>query len=242
MKVALHVAISGQMAMQNRLDSIAANVANMTTPGYRAEGSKFDALVSRQQPGPVDFASTGRAYIVRRPGALKATGNPLDVALNGDVWMALQGPDGIVYTRDGRMRMTPEGALVSVRGYPVLDVSGSPLMLKPKGGPPRIARDGMIRQRGRRIGAIGLFRFGREARLTRFDNSAVIPDREAEPVVEFSRAGVVQGFIEESNVNGALEMSRLIEATSAFRQLSAALSDGERTALEAIRTLGGAGN
>ena len=239
MKVALHVAVSGLLAMRNRLDSIATNVANMTTPGYRADGSRFAALVSRQQPSAVSFVSSAETYITRAPGALKSTGNPLDVALQGDVWMALQTPSGTIYTRDGRMRMLPTGELVSVSGYPVLDVGGAPISLKPNGGRVQIARDGMITQGGRQLGAIGLFRIPEQADLKRAGNSGVIPGREPEPVVDFSRAGVLQGFVEEANVNGALEMTRLIETGNSYRQLSAAMQDNERTALEAIRILGG---
>ncbi len=242
MKVALHVAVSGQVVMRNRIDSIANNVANMTTAGFRADGSRFSTILSLQKPSPVAFASTAGTFIVRTPGAMKPTGNPLDVALRGDVWMALQGPDGVFYTRDGRLRMLPTGELQSVTGHPVLDVGGSPITLRPKGGPPRISRDGMITQGGRKIGAIGLFRIDEKARLTRYGASGVIPDREPEPVVEFSHAGVMQGYVEDSNVNGVLEMARLMEVTNTFRQLSRSVEESERTTLEAIRVLGGSGS
>jgi len=242
MKVVLHVAMAGQLAMQNQLAAIANNVANITTPGFRAEGSRFAALVSRQQPSSVSFVTAGQSYIDTRPGALKQTGNPLDVAVRGNAFMAVQGPgDTIVYTRDGRLRMLPTGELVSAIGLPVLDVSGAPIVLKPNAGPPRIARDGMITQNGRQIGAIGLFRIDDNAQLTRYGNSGVIPDREPEPIVNFRDAGIVQGFIETSNVNGAMEMAHLIQVSNAMRQLSTALTDSERTALEAIRILGGEG-
>ena len=242
MKVGLHVAISGQLALYQQMESVAQNVANITTPGYRADGSRFSALVAKQRPAPVSYVSGRETYIVTEPGAIKATGNPLDVALRGDVWMALQWPDGIVYTRDGRMRMLPDGRLVSAaNGWPVLDVGGAPIALKPKAGPPQIAADGMITQNGRQIGAIGLFRMPEDAKLTRVGNSGVIPNIEPEPVVRFVDAGVIQGFVEESNVNGAIEMVRLIEMTNAFRQLTSALNDAEEATLAAIRTLGDPG-
>ena len=242
MKVTMHVALGGQLAMQKQLAAIANNVANITTPGFRAEGSRFAALVSRQQPASISYVNGGEHYIDTRPGALKQTGNPLDVAVRGNVWMALQGPgDTIIYTRDGRLRMLPTGELVSATGLPVLDVGGAPITLKPKAGPPRIARDGMISQNGQQIGAIGLFRISPRASLQRYGNSGVIPDRAPEPVVNFRDAGIMQGFIEESNVNGAIEMAHLIRLTNAMRQLSLSLQESERTALEAIRTLGGTG-
>jgi flagellar basal-body rod protein FlgF len=240
MKVVMHVSVAGQLALQKRLDAIAANVANITTPGYRAEGERFSEVLSRQQPTDVSFVSSGHTYIDRRPGGLMKTGNPLDVAVKGDVWLAVQGPAGPVYTRDGRLAMLPTGELVSAAtGWPVLDVGGAPITLNPAAGPPQIARDGMITQGGRQMGAIGLFRIPPEARLQRHGNSGVVPDREPEPVVNFRDAGVLQGYIEQSNVNGALEMVRLIEATNAFKRLASALDMTERTVLDAIRTLGG---
>ncbi len=241
MKVVMHVSVGGQLAMQRQIDAIAANIANVTTPGYRAEGLRFSKLVSRQEPTPVSFVSSGRSYIDTRHGALKQTNNPLDVALKGDVWMAVQGPGGVIYTRDGRMTMLPTGELVSINGYPVLDVGGAPIVLNPKAGPPTITRDGMISQNGRRIGAIGLFRMDPSARLHRAGNSGVIPDREPEPVVNFRNVGVLQGFIEESNVNGALEMVHLIATTNAFKQVTMALDTAEKAMLDAVRTLGGEG-
>ncbi|HHN73132.1 MAG TPA: flagellar hook-basal body complex protein, partial [Thermopetrobacter sp.] len=152
MKVVMHVSVAGQLAMQRRLDAIAANVANITTPGYRAEGERFAEVLSRQRPTDVAFVSAARAYIDRRPGGIMRTGNPLDVAVKGDVWLAVQGPGGTVYTRDGRFTMLTTGELVSTAtGWPVLDVGGAPITLNPKAGPPRIARDGMITQGGRQI-------------------------------------------------------------------------------------------
>ncbi len=77
----------------------------------------------------------GQPLSLARPGIPLKTDNPLDVAVQGDGWLALQAPSGTVYTRDGRMRMQSNGALVSVNGYAVLDAGNAPILLDPDGGP-----------------------------------------------------------------------------------------------------------
>ena len=148
MQTGLYVTLSAQVALDRRLQTIATNIANQSTPGYRAEEVDFKSLVSRSGETPVAFVSHGEAHISRKPGVPIKTDNPLDVAVQGDGWLALKAPSGIVYTRDGRMRMQADGALQSVNGYPVLDAGSSPILLDPDAGPVTIAQDGMITQGG----------------------------------------------------------------------------------------------
>lgn len=240
MEQSLYVALSGQVALERRLDSVARNVANAATAGYRAEGVRFATYVSSiAGRDSIAYSSAGDAFISRRAGALTETGNPLDVAVQGDAWMAVLTPSGPVYTRDGRMALLETGDLVSVTGHPVLDAGGQPLVLDPQGGAPAIARDGMITQNGQQLGAIGLFTIDERAGLARHEGSGVIPDRPAEPLLDFGDAGIVQGFVERSNVNPVLEMVRLIEIQRRFEATAAAISKTEATLGEAIRILGG---
>jgi type III secretion system FlhB-like substrate exporter len=163
MQSGLYVTLSAQVALERRLTTLAANIANQSTPGYRAEEVDFKTLVSRAGGTPVAYVSPGDTYISPRPGVPIKTDNPLDVAVQGDGWLALRTKAGIVvYTRDGRMRMQPGGELQSVNGYTVLDAGNGPIALDPLGGPATIAQDGMITQGGRQIGAIGLFSYVRE--------------------------------------------------------------------------------
>lgn len=89
MQSGTYIALSGQLALQRRLETIASNVANVGTPGFRAEQVKFEALISRIAIEPVAFSSTGTITISRRPGELVQTGNPLDVAVEGEGWFTL---------------------------------------------------------------------------------------------------------------------------------------------------------
>jgi len=234
----MYVALSAQVALERKLDTIAQNVANLATVGYRADEVKFDAALSKAGDESTSFVSTGDTYISRRAGALIKTDNTLDVAVQGDGWLAFKTPGGVVYTRDGRMRMLENGELQTLNGYSVLDVGRAPISLDPTAGQPIIARDGMITQAGQQVGAIGLFRIDPSTKLDRFENSGVIPEGAATEILDFSADGVVQGFVEEANVNPILEISRLIEVTRAFEAASASIEGTDNTAQEAIRTLG----
>ena len=239
METTLPVALSTQMAMEKRLDTIANNIANSRTAGFRAEEIKFDELISRSAKDPVSFASEGSTYLSTRAGELTETGNPLDLAATGEGFFAVQSPRGTVYTRDGRMRINTQGGLESLNGYAVLDVGGAPLQIDPTRGPIQIAQDGMMSQGGLQIGAVGLFTMAPGANLTRTDNSGVIPDRAAVPVVDFNGTeGVKQGFVEGSNVNPMLELSRLISLQRTFESASNMVQTTEQSLQEAIRSLG----
>jgi flagellar basal-body rod protein FlgF len=151
----------------------------------------------------------------------------------------VRSPAGRVYTKDGRMEMTPTGELRSVGGEPILDAGGAPIQLDPEAGPPIIGPDGTISQGGRRIGALGLFTFPPDAKLTRAAGSAVVSDRPAVAQLDFTRAGVEQGYIEGSNVNPVAEIARLISVQRAFDAVTASINDIENSQTEAIRALAG---
>jgi len=237
----LYVGVSAQVSLQRRLETIAHNVANASTAGFRAEEARFETLLSRAGTDPVAFAVTGPTFLSRRSGELVRTENQFDVAVEGDAWLSIQTPAGQVYTRDGRMKLAPTGELQSLNGYPILDAGGAAMLLDPNAGPPRIARDGTVTQGNRQVGAIGLFNIDKAAKLTRYENSGVIPDRPATPVLDFTRAGMQQGFIENSNVNAVMEMTRLINITRAFEMVSASLAASETSLQDAIKALGASG-
>jgi len=238
MQNSLYVSLSGQVALERRLETIANNVANMNTVGFRADGVTFAAELARVGDNRVAFAAAGSDYISRLNGGVTKTDNPLDIAVQGDGWFGIRTPGGIAYTRDGRMQMTEAGNLETLNGYPVLDAGGAPIILDSSAGPPTIAGDGMINQNGKQVGAVGLFAIDNSAKLTRADNSAVIPDKPAVPILDFTQDGVIQGYVEGSNVDPIREMTKLIAVTRAFDGVSNGLSQMETTLHDAIKTLG----
>jgi flagellar basal-body rod protein FlgF len=241
MQSGLYVSLSGQVALERRLQTIAANVANMNTIGYRADGVSFEAEMAKAGDSTVAFAGSGSDFISRKSGGMNKTGNPFDVAVQGDAWFGIKTPAGTVYTRDGRMTLKESGELTTLNGYPVLDAGGAPILLEAASGPPDISRDGMISQKGVQVGALGLFSIDDGAKLTRYDNSGVIPDKPATAVLDFTENGVVQGFVEGSNVNPITEMTKLITVSRAFDGIAAATEKSESSLTDAIKTLGSSG-
>ncbi len=238
MQSGLYVGLSGQLALYRRLETIANNVANASTAGFRAEEIKFDTVISRISPNPVSFSSHGESFLSRRTGEIVRTDNPFDVAVQGEAWLAIDINGEQAYTRDGRMMMTPNGDLQTLNGHAVLDVGGAPLVLNPNGGAPQISRDGAIYQDGQRIGALGLFEIEEGANLTRAENSSVIPDRPAAPALDFAVNGVHQGFVERGNVNPVLEMTRMIQIHRSFDALNGSMDLADESLKKAIRELG----
>lgn len=238
MQSSLYVALSGQVALQRRLDTIANNIANMNTGGYRAEEVSFSTVFANTGATRTAFASSGEDYISRACGELTTTGNPLDIAVQGEGWFALRTPAGIAYTRDGRLHMDAGGALLSVNNYPILDAGGAAILLDPSAGAPTISQDGMISQSGRQLGAVGLFSLDSSANLSRYDNSAVLSDQPGTPVLDFTNNGVLQGATEGANVNPVMEMSKMIDVSRAFDSAGTAIQSSESSLLDAIKTLG----
>ncbi len=239
METALYVSLSSQLALENRLDTIADNVANASTVGFRATEVKFDQLVSRSATADVSYVSPGQDYLSTQSGGLKKTGNGLDFAVKGDGWFAIDTPAGQVLTRDGRFTMTPSGSLVTIKGYPVLDAGGAPVQLDPTAGGPVAGQDGSLTQDGKLVGAIGLYNADLGAGYTRFENSGVIPTTPPQPILDRSDQGVLQGYVEESNVNPIAEMTRLIMVQRTFDEVSAADRQTSGSLDQAVKVLGG---
>lgn len=238
MSTALYVDAASQIALSKRLESLAFNLANATTPGFLGEGLKFESILSTTGGANVAFPAAGADYISLGRGAPLRTGNPLDVAVRGEGWLSIMTPNGVAYTRDGRLQIDAGGELRSIAGYPLLDGGGAPLMIDPSGGELSIASDGSVSQRGKAVGVIGLFSLDPSARLTRYENSSVLSDRDATPVVNFAGAGLMQGHLEQSNVNALTEMSRLIEIQRTFDHISACMTITDTAQQESIRALG----
>lgn len=242
MQSGMYVSLSAQRALDKRLTTIADNMANVNTVGFRSTEVKFDDIVARtgnEMNAKVAFVSQGNDYLNTETGELKETGNTLDFAVKGDAWMALETPAGQVLTRDGRFNLTTNGELVSVKGYPVLDVGGGRIQLDPNGGEAGVARDGTIVQDGRTVGKIGLFTADISKGYLRYDNSGVKTTQAPQPVVDDPTVGILQGYVEQSNVNGISQMTQLIQVSRAFESISNSMSQSETNMNEALKTLGG---
>lgn len=242
MQSGIYVSISSQMALERRLNTIADNMANVNTVGFRGTEVKFDQMLSDTRNdlnAKIAFVSQGNDYLSTDNGELDHTGNMLDFAIKGNAWFALDTPGGMVLTRDGRFTIKDTGELVSIQGYPVLDAGGAPIQLDRTAGEPKVGADGIMFQGNRQVASLGLYQADISKGFLRYNNSGVMPTDRPLPVVDRFNVGVAQGYLENSNVNAMREITQLIEVNRAFESISALTHDSESSLEEAIKTLGG---
>jgi flagellar basal-body rod protein FlgF len=240
MQSGLYVALSSQIALERRLTTIADNLANMNTVGFRATQLKFDDVLTNADGAKVSYVNEGQEYISTQNGGLLQTKNPLDFATKGDTWFSVETPSGNAITRDGRFSMLETGALVTIEGYPVLDAGGGQITLNPNAGPPEMSQDGTLYQNGQPIAALGILEADVGPNFIRAGNSAIIPTTQPQAVVDRTGAGVVQGYLEQANINPIQQMTNMITVSRAFEQVTQLMRDSETSLSDAIKTLGGA--
>ena len=218
MQSSIFVSTAAQRVAQTQLVTIANNIANTNTVGFRAESVDFKSVISRAGNEPVHFPTVSKIHSSDTQGTLTETGNPFDVALSGKGWFAIQTPAGTAYTRDGRMVMSPFGELRSVNGHAMLDAGNAPIQLNPNGAKPEITSDGRIFQDGLQIANIGVFELDQSNFTSRYENSSFLSKIPGVPIVAGGTTSVVQGRTEASNVNPMHELAKMIAVTRSFER------------------------
>lgn len=238
----IYLSMSGAKATLQRQDVLAHNLANVSTPGFRAEIAAFRAV-----PVLGDGAST-RVYALDStpgysdaPGVVQSTGRALDVAVTGKSWLAVQALDGTeAYTRGGALDIGPEGDLVTRGGLPVLG-DGGPISV-PAGAQIEIAPDGTVSAQvpGAKAQLVGKLKLVTpEAPLQRGDDGLFrsgAGDLDADPL-----ARVQQGSLEGSNVSAVETMISMITAARQFEQQMKMLQSTEQREQAAAKLLGSGG-
>ncbi len=234
MENSLLVGLSRQMVLARELDVVANNVANLNTNGFKADESIFQEYlmpVARQNHFP-GFTDRQLSHVIDRStwrnmgqGPVERTGNPLDVAIDGNAFLTVQTPNGPRYTRNGALQINATGQLVTTDGFPVQGNNG-PITFQQTDHDISIAPDGRItvtegannRTEGVR-GTLTLASFAQPQQLQKDGkNNYLAPAGVvANPATNVK---VMQGYVEKSNVNGVVEMSRLIEITRSYAEVA----------------------
>jgi flagellar basal-body rod protein FlgF len=249
MENALLIGLSRQMVLERQMDVVANNVANVNTNGFKADQSLFqeylktgaheDNFVGRDRS--VSYVLDGGTYRDFSQGALQSTNNPLDVAIDGSGFLAVQTAGGERYTRDGGLQINGQGQLVTVTGDPVLG-TGGPIVFQPTDHDISVSPDGTITvldgvARTDSIrGKLRLVSFADAQQLLK-EGSNLYSAGNAGAAQPDTRSMVKQGFVEKSNVNSVAEMSTLIEVNRAYSQVAALLlqqSDLHKSAIQQL--------
>ncbi|MGV8996846.1 MAG: flagellar basal-body rod protein FlgF [Parvibaculaceae bacterium] len=215
---ALLIGLSRQSAMAREMSTIANNLANMNTTGFKSSSMLFDEYMmptaSEDSPDKsLSFVQDYGQYRNMADGEMKSTANPLDVAISGEGMFSVQTPQGTQYTRIGHFQINDQGQLVTQQGMPVLGDSGAPLTFSKDEGTITIARDGTVSTENGQRGKIGLVTFGNMQDLKSNGDGLYTTTQTATPVADPKMA---QGSIEGSNVNSIVEMTNMIDVQRAY--------------------------
>ncbi len=241
MDISTAVATSRLVAQQRAMDVTADNLANANTPGYKLERVQFSDWLSRQNgttapPGDRTIAYTQDRATWRdfRPGTLTHTGNPFDLALTGDGYFTVNTPRGPRLTRDGRFGLTADGTLADASGNAVLDTSGRPIQLSPDDTQVTIAGDGTMSSTNGQLAKIGVVQPADPMKLSAEGGTLF---QSGSPTAPVAAPAIVQGAVEDSNVQPVLEMTRMMTDLRNFQFVSQyvqAEADRQQSAIDKL--------
>jgi flagellar basal-body rod protein FlgF len=236
--------VSGAMAQSARLDTIANNLANVNTPGFKRDGQIFREYLSayEKEPGTItvpripasiesfyDVQGGDKSYVDaigtytdHSQGSLKSTGNKLDVAIEGDALFEVLTPEGTRLTRVGSFNVDAEGRLVTKQGFPVLRDGGNgqdpaTRTIKLTNANVTVSPLGEVFDGTQNIGRLSLVNVGKKDALQKIGQSLYALKDTIDPQLSVAtEAKLHQGFLEMSNVNPIREMTDMITATRTF--------------------------
>jgi flagellar basal-body rod protein FlgF len=229
----IYTAMTGASQTMSRLASVGHNIANVSTTGYRAEEHRLRAVQVQSQALPTRaFAVDASTYNDYSAGAQLYTGRPLDMAVQGSGWIALQLPDGSeAYTRNGNFELNVNGVMQTRGGLPVMG-EGGPISIPPD-SKINIGRDGivsLIPETGSQstVNAVGRIKLVNpaESDLVRgADGLFRMQDGSAAPVAE--TVALAGGYLEGSNVNPVEQMVSMISLGRQFEMQMKMLSTAD---------------
>jgi len=241
MDITISLAASRLVAQQRAMDITANNIANANTPGFRAERVQFCDWIDNQPsassvPGSSSIAYTQDRATWREPqaGTMTHSGNTFDLAIASDVYFTVDTKAGPRLTRDGRFGLMPGGTLADIRGNPVLDTTGKPIQLSPTDTQITIAGDGSIASENGPIGKIGVVQPADAMKMRAEGATNFISDA---PTAPTASPGIVQGAVEQSNVQPVIEVTRMMNDVRQFQfvtQLVQAEGDRQQNTIDKL--------
>lgn len=216
MENSLYIGLSKQVVLRENMDIIAQNVANVNTPGYRAQNMVFKEYIEdpKYMKEDMAFVLDYGQYQVTDPGSLKETGNPLDIALVGNGFLGIQTPGGIQYTRAGNLTMDAEGVIRNARGMAIADKAGNDVVIPADAKEIRIDQKGVISTDQGEISQLMIVEFNNYQKLDPKGNGLYATDEAAIPA---EKTSVMQGKVEGSNVQAVVEMTRMIDVLREYQ-------------------------
>jgi flagellar basal-body rod protein FlgF len=239
---ATYVGLSRQMTLRREMDIVANNIANADTNGFKVE-----SLITREEPAapamtlggpkPIKFVIAGGVARDFGQGALRRTDAPLDAAIDGQGFFKVTTKSGDHFTRDGHFRVDDNGVLTTQAGDPVADDGGGQITLDPEKGQVTVAADGTVSQGVERIGKIGVYQFADLSVLEKVGGNLYKNGSNQQPTIA-TDAKVRQSMLEGSNVQPITEITRMIEVSRAYEQITQMMNSETDLSRTSIQRLG----
>ena len=256
----LIIAASGGVKQQAKMDVLANNLANLNNAGFKSDGlvfreiyppfeedpnadaSKNASLPPNESNRNVAYVAVDNLYTDHSQGVFHNTGNPLDLALDGEGFFEVDTPQGPRYTRNGYFRLDPAGNLVTQDGNYVLDNQKQKIVITPNSGKIDIASSGIITVgtglANQVLATIRFIKFEDPQVLAKEGNGLYkLMDNEVEPQTT-NKTTVRQGFLERSNVNSIEEMTNMITAIRAFEAYQKVIQSLDEADDQAVNSIG----
>lgn len=221
------MAASGASAQMTGLDATANNLANSRTVGFKADRALFqEHLIQAMHVGGAQremrYAGVNAVMSDQSAGPIQVTGQALDVAIDGEGFFAVQGKQGITYTRAGAFHLDGAGQLLTADGQSVLSPTGQPIGVPLGEGEVRIDAQGAVLLGDEVVGQLKLVRFESPELLEREGNQRYRPTKQSGPAVD-SQVSLLPGAVEMPNVSVVNGMTQLVSASRTFETLQRAV-------------------
>lgn len=230
-----YTTLTRQSGLMREMRIVANNIANSATTGYRQEGLVFSEYV--QSIDGASSLSMGQGNVRQtsfQQGTLTQTGGTFDFAIEGDGFFLVETPAGERLTRSGAFSPNEQGDLVTMDGYRVLDAGGAPVFVPPGAADIAVSSDGTISSEGDPIGQIGMVQPLNPREMVREDGVMFRADEGYEPA---EGARVLQRFVESSNVDPVLQITRMIEVQRAYELGASFLEAEDERVRQALRAM-----
>ena len=231
-----YVTLTRQSGLMREMQVVANNIANSATNGFRREGVVFSEYVRRAGEAPsLSMALGGTRRIDLAEGGLVQTGGRFDFAIRGEGFFLLQTQEGERLTRAGAFTPGPDGSLMTADGNRLLDAGGAPVVLPPGSAQVMLGRDGTLTADGAPVARIGLW-LPVDPLTLRHEAGTLFSADQTAPA---DGGELVQGALEESNVDPVAEVARMIEVQRAYEMGQGFLEREDERIRGMIRTIGG---
>ncbi len=213
--VALDITLSLQRALNTKMEVLMNNTANAATHGFQEENVLFSEFLGKADNHETySYLNDAASYRNISNGSLEKTGNPYHAALQSAGYFAVQTAEGIRYTRSGSFARSPEGILVDLNGDPVLSIDGGEIVIPAESQTINIGETGVITDENGIIAQLGVFGFENEYDIQMVGNTQFTTEQAAIPLAD--DANIIQGALENANVNGIKNMSEMIMVARAY--------------------------